>query len=349
VESSKELSTPASLGYRFPAEWEPHRATWLAWPHNRDTWPGKFDPVPPVFREFVAALAPHEEVHVLAGRPEILQSCREAIGAIANVTLHDIPTNDCWIRDFGPLFLVGDRGRPPAMVDFRYNAWGGKYPPFDDDDRATARINEKLKLTRFEVPIILEGGSIEPNGRGTMLTTESCLLNPNRNPQLSKPDIERYLADYLATPHVIWLAGEMEGDDTDGHIDQLARFVDERTVVAAVEDDPADANFKPLADNVRRLKRATDQDGRPLTVVPLPMPRAKFHGQQRLPASYANFYIANGIVIVPAFDDPADEVAAATLTRLFPTRQIQPIPALDLVWGLGAFHCMTQQQPAHQP
>jgi agmatine deiminase len=334
------------LGYRFPAEWERHRATWLAWPHNPNTWPGKFEPVPAVFRRFVAAVAPHEEVHILAGRSAVMADARAQVGQIANVTLHDIPTNDCWVRDFGPLFLVGDDDQPPAMVDFRYNAWGGKYPPFDDDDRATARINDELKLRRFEVPIILEGGSIDVNGKGTILTTEACLLNPNRNPQLSRQEIEQYLTDYLAARHVIWLAGDMAGDDTDGHIDQLARFVDERTVLAAVEEDPTDENYVPLRDNVRRLQKATDQDGRPLTVATLPMPRPKYHDEQRLPASYANFYIANGVVVVPAYDDPADAVAAAVLGRLFPTRRVQSIRALDLVWGLGAFHCMTQQQPA---
>jgi agmatine deiminase len=338
--------SPFSLGYRFPAEWEPHRATWLAWPHNRDTWPGKFEPIPAVIREFVSAVAPNEAIHILAGRPDVMADAKAQVGSIANVTLHDIPTNDCWIRDFGPLFLVSDQGQSPAIVDFRYNAWGGKYPPFEDDDRATSRINQHLKLRRFEVSIILEGGSIDVNGRGSILVTEACLLNPNRNPQLSRQDIERYLADYLAAKHVIWLAGDLAGDDTDGHIDQLARFVDERTVVAAVEDDPADENFGPLLDNIHRLEAARDQVGRPLTVVPLPMPRPKYHDGQRLPASYANFYIANGVVVVPAFDDPADGTAAAILGRFFPTRRVQPIRALDLVWGLGAFHCMTQQQPA---
>lgn len=338
--------TPAELGYYYPAEWTRHAATWISWPHNPATWPGKIEPIPAVFAAFVRAVAAHEPVNVLAGGERMMREARAMVGDLANVTLYDIATNDCWIRDYGPLFLASAKGGPPAMVDFRYNAWGGKYPPFDLDDRAAAKINELLGMTRFDPGIILEGGSIDVNGRGALLTTESCLLNPNRNPHLDRAAVEKYLADYLAATHVIWLHGDMAGDDTDGHIDQLARFVDERTVVTMVEGDTADDNYEPLAENQRRLARATDQDGRPLTVVPLSMPRAKYHDGQRLPASYANFYIANGVVVVPQFDDPADAVAVETLARCFPTRQIVPIGAIDLVWGLGAFHCMTQQQAA---
>ncbi len=338
--------TPAELGYYYPAEWTPHAATWISWPHNPATWPDKFEPVPAVYAAFVRAVAPFEPVHILAGRESVMRQAREMVGDVPNVTLHDIATNDAWVRDYGPLFLTGRERLPPAMVDFRYNAWGGKYPPFDLDDRAAAKINESLGMKRFDPGVILEGGSIDVNGRGTLLTTESCLLNPNRNPHLSPSQVERYLADYLAASKVIWLHGDMAGDDTDGHIDQLARFVDESTVVAAVEEDPSDENFEPLAENWRRLQSATDQDGRKLTVLPLPMPRAKFHDGQRLPASYANFYIANGVVVVPTFDDPADAIAVETLGQCFAGRRIEPIGALDLVWGLGAFHCMTQQQAA---
>jgi agmatine deiminase len=329
----------------MPAEWAPHRATWLAWPHNLDTWPGKFEPVPAIWQRFVEVLAGHEAVEILAARGSVMDDAHRLVGAIPNVRLHDIPTNDCWIRDFGPTFLVGPE-RQRAMVDWRYNAWGGKYPPFDDDDRATAIINEKLRLPRFEPGIILEGGSIEVNGEGAVLTTESCLLNPNRNPGMTRERIEQYLADYHGAPHVIWLEGHMAGDDTDGHIDQLARFVGPRTVVAVVEEDPAEENYEPLADNIHRLQTAVDQDGRPLELVTLPMPRPRYLNHQRLPASYANFYIANGAVIVPTFGDPADQIACDTLSRLFPDRQIVPIGAIDLVCGLGAFHCMTQQEPA---
>jgi agmatine deiminase len=338
--------TPAELGYFYPAEWDAHAATWISWPHNPATWPGKIEPVPAVYAEFVKAVAPHEPVNILAGGENVMRAARELVGDVPGVTLFDIRTNDAWIRDYGPLFLASRSKRPAAMVDFRYNAWGGKYPPFDLDDVAAAKINQSLGMKRFEPGIILEGGSIDVNGAGTLLTTENCLLNPNRNPHLSREQVQKYLADYLAVRKVIWLGGDMAGDDTDGHIDQLARFVDERTIVAATEEDSADENYEPLKDSWERLQKATDQDGRALTILPLPMPRAKYHDEQRLPMSYANFYIANGIVVVPTFDDPNDAVAVATLGKCFPSRKIVPIYAVDLVWGLGAFHCMTQQQVA---
>ncbi len=336
--------TPASLGYRVPAEWEPHAATWLSWPHNLETWPGNFEPIPFLWAELVRTLAEFEPVHVLAGGDAVMAEARTMVGGVPNVTLHDIPTNDVWLRDCGPTFLVG--AGPPALVDWRYNAWGGKYPPFDADDRIGGMLAEGLGRRRFEPGIILEGGAIEPNGRGTILTTEECLLNSNRNPHLTRADIERYLADYCGAPHVLWLASGIAGDDTDGHIDQLARFVGPRTVVAIVEDDPADENYRPLQDNLARLRTMTDQDGRPLEIVTLPMPRPIYYDERRVPAGYANFYIANGVVVVPVYDDPADGVVLETLARLFPGRQIRGMGAVDLVWGLGAFHCATQQEPA---
>jgi agmatine deiminase len=339
--------TPAQLGYYYPAEWTPHAATWISWPHNPATWPGKIEPVPPIYAEFVRAVAPHEPVNILAGGEQVMRQARELVGDVPNVTLFDIRTNDAWIRDYGPLFLASRNGQPPAMVDFRYNAWGGKYPPFDLDDAATARINQTLGMQRFEPGIILEGGSIDVNGQGTLLTTETCLLNPNRNPQLTREQIEQYLADYLGIRKVIWLGGDLAGDDTDGHIDQLARFVNETTIVAAIEEDPSDDNYAPLQESWQRLAKATDQDGHPLRILPLPMPTAKFHDGQRLPMSYANFYIANGVVVVPQFgDEKTDPIAIETFARCFPARQIIGIDAVDLAWGLGAFHCMTQQQAA---
>jgi agmatine deiminase len=340
------MHTPAALGYRFPAEWEPHAATWLSWPHNPDTWPGKFEPIPAVWEELVRTLAEFEPVHILAGGAAVMRDAERRVGQLSNVTLHDVPTNDCWARDHGPMFLVAPLGQEPALVDWGYNAWGGKYPPFDLDDQVPRHVAEYTRRRRFEPGIILEGGAIDVNGQGTVLTTEQCLLNPNRNPQLTREDVERYLREYLNVRKILWLGGGIVGDDTDGHIDELARFVGPRTVVAAVEDDPSDANFAPLQDNLQRLRSFTDQDDRPLEIVPLPMPQPKFFGENRLPACYLNFYIANGVVIVPTFDDPADAAALATLGRLFPTRQIRPIRAIDLVWGLGAFHCITQQEPA---
>jgi agmatine deiminase len=233
-----------------------------------------------------------------------------------------------------------------AVVDWDYNAWGGKYPPFDLDDVIPVRIAEEFGLPLFQPGIVMEGGSIDVNGRGALLTTEACLLNPNRNPRLGREDIERHLRDYFGVTHILWLGDGIAGDDTDGHVDDLTRFVDERTVVTVVEEDPYDENFKPLQENLQRLRTMTDQDGRPLRVVELPMPRALHQDEQRLPASYANFYIANGVVLLPTYDPARDEQARATLQELFPTRRVVGIDCTDLVWGLGAFHCVSQQWPA---
>ncbi|MGD9720631.1 MAG: agmatine/peptidylarginine deiminase [Pirellulales bacterium] len=338
--------TPRALGYRWPAEWEPHSATWLSWPHKPETWPGKFEPIPAVWRTLVRTLAEFEPVRILAGGETVMRQARAMVGDVPNVTLYDIPTNDVWARDHGAIFLSGPPALEPALLDWEYNAWGGKYPPFDLDNAVPEHMARLTGRRRFSPGIILEGGAIDGNGEGTVLTTESCLLNPNRNPQLSRADVEGYLADFLCAKKVLWLEGRMAGDDTDGHIDQLARFVGPTTVVAAIEEDPRDENYEPLADNHRRLAAMTDARGRKLTVIPLAMPRAMFFDEQRLPAGYLNFYIANGVVIVPTFDDPADEVALETLARLFPARQVRGIGAVDLVWGLGAFHCITQQEPA---
>jgi agmatine deiminase len=336
---------PASLGYRMPAEWEPHAATWLAWPHNRDSWPGAFEPIPAVWAALVRTLAAAEPVHVLAGGDEVMGEARRMVGGLPGVTLHDIPTNDAWARDHGPTFLAAPAGAPAALVHWGYNAWGGKYPPFDRDQQVPRLIAEVLGRRRFEPGIVLEGGAIDVNGKGAVLTTEQCLLNPNRNPGLSRVEIERYLADYVAAPHVIWLGQGIAGDDTDGHIDELARFVAPRVVVAAVEHDSGDANYAALHDNLLQLNAATNEEGQSFEVVPMPMPRPLFHGQQRMPASYMNFYIANGLIVVPQFGDEADGQALDTMARLFPDRRIVGQDARDLVWGLGAFHCITQQQP----
>ena len=339
-------ATPASLGYRFPAEWEPHAATWLSWPHNRDSWPDKFEPVPAIWAELVKTLAEFEPVHVLAGGAAVLAEAQSMVGSLPGVTLHDIPTNDAWTRDHGPMFLQAPAGLPPALIDWEYNAWGGKYPPFHDDNRVPQTVAAELGYRRFVPGIVLEGGAIDGNGRGTILTTEECLLNPNRNPTLGREQIEGYLRDYLGAKKVLWLGRGIAGDDTDGHIDQLARFVGPATVLAPLEEDPAEANYEPLRENFARLREMCDQDGRPLEVIPLPMPRPVYFAGQRLPAGYANFYIANGVVVVPVYNDPADDEALATLARCFPDRQIRPLYAVDLILGLGAVHCVTQQQPA---
>lgn len=343
--------TPAEAGFRMPAEWAPHRGTWLSWPHRESSWPGKFDPVPAVFAEMIRHLAPREEVHVNVADAAMEASARKVldrtgVGA-GNVFFHHNPTNDAWCRDHGPIFVQRDRGgqRDSIILDWGYNAWGGKYPPFEDDDRIPTRIGAHFGIPVLHPGIVMEGGSLDVNGAGTLLTTESCLLNPNRNPELEKAEIESYLERYLGVTNVLWLGDGIEGDDTDGHVDDLTRFVDPTTVVTVVEEDPADHNYRPLQDNLERLRSMKDQDGRPLTVVTLPMPRAMYQDDQRLPASYANFYIANGVVLMPAYDPAQDEVARGTLQRCFPDRTVIPIDCTDLVWGLGAIHCVTQQWP----
>jgi agmatine deiminase len=337
----------------MPAEWDPHAATWLTWP-RRDgiSFPGRFDAIPSYWVRMAELLSPHEEVHINVFDEPHEAEVREHLARSRDlvrdrVFLHRFPAYEPWCRDHGPIFLTrpGAGSRQLAVVDWGYNAWGGKYPPFDLDDAVPQHVARLLNLPLFQPGIVLEGGSIEVNGCGTLLTSESCLLNPNRNPQLTRAEIEQYLRDYLGVTNILWLGDGIAGDDTDGHIDDLARFVNPTTVVTVVEDDPADENYHVLQDNLRRLQTMTDQDGRPLRVVTLPMPRAIYHEGQRLPACYANFYVANGVVLLPLFDDPADHRALATLQELFADRRVVGIPARDLIWGLGAFHCVTQQQP----
>lgn len=336
----------------MPAEWAPHRGTWLSWPHKEASWPGKFTPVPAVFARMIGELVAHEEVHINVAGPDMESDARDVLARsgvpVGRVFFHHIPTNDAWCRDHGPIFIARDRddGREQAIVDWGFNAWGGKYPPFDLDDVVPTRIGAELGLPVFTPGIVMEGGSLDVNGRGTLLTTESCLLNPNRNPALDRAGIERRLRAYLGVRQILWLGDGIVGDDTDGHVDDLSRFTDPRTVVTVVEDDPADPNYAPLRDNLERLRSMRDQDGEPFRVVTLPMPRPLEHEGQRLPASYANFYIANGVVLLPTYDPARDETARATLQDLFPDRRVVGIDCTDLVWGLGAFHCVSQQWPA---
>ena len=345
---------PADLGYRMPAEWEPHRGTWLSWPHKEASWPGKFSPVPAIFARMVRHLADQEEVHINVAGPDMELDVRRLLsddGADSgNVFFHYNPTNDAWCRDHGPIFLQRRQGSgsEEAIVDWNFNAWGGKYPPYDLDDVVPTRIAKELGLPVFYPGIVMEGGSIDVNGKGTLLTTEACLLHPNRNPQLDRHAIEDCLRDHLGVSHILWLGDGIVGDDTDGHVDDLTRFVDPATVVTVVEDNPADENYEPLQDNLERLSHMTDQDGGQLRVVTLPMPRPLYHDGQRLPASYANFYLANGVVLLPTYDPDRDEQARNTLQSLFPTREVIGIDCTDLVWGLGAFHCVTQQWPSLQ-
>jgi agmatine deiminase len=336
--------TPAQLGYRWPAEWEPQAAIWLSWPRNPATWPGKFEPVPAEFAQFARAIAEFEPVHILAGG-EVMSVARSLVGDVPQITLHEIATNDSWCRDHGPSFLAG-RTLPPLLIDWEYNAWGGKYPPFDLDNQVPREIAKITGRQCISPGIILEGGAIDGNGEGTILTTESCLLNPNRNAALAREDVERYLRDYLAAKKILWLTGgEVAGDDTDGHIDQLARFVGPRTVVCAVCEDSSDENYAPTQQNLRELQALSNQAGQPLEVIPLPLPPPLYYDEQRLPTSYCNFLIVNQAVLVPQFGErAADDRACGILRELFPQRVVRGIPSLDLVWGLGSFHCLSQQE-----
>jgi len=342
---------PRALGYRWPAEWEPHAATWLAWPHNVETWPGAFEKIPPQYARFVEAIAAYEPVNII-GDDATLAVADSYVGRLPNVTLHEIPTNDSWIRDFGPFFLEGglleggllEGNTKPAALDFRYNAWGEKYPPYDLDDSAAGQIISATGRQSIRSNFILEGGSVETNGTGVLLTTSTCLLHPKRNPTKTQVEIEALLKDNLAVDEICWLTGDLQGDDTDGHIDQLARFVAPEVIVVATEDDGSDKNYASLKQTSDQLTAWLREHHREMTVVSLPMPTAKFCEGQRLPASYANFYIINGAVIVPVFNDPADDRARAILQEHFPQRDIIPLPALDIVWGLGAFHCLSMQE-----
>jgi agmatine deiminase len=333
----------------MPAEWAPHQATWISWPHKRESWPGKFEPVEPVMVQAVAALSRSETVriNVLDRRhEEHVQQLLEGRVPRDRVVFHRFPTNDAWCRDHGAIFVTR-RDEPGAALalDFRFNSWGGKYPPFDLDDAVPPQMGAALGVPCHRVDMVLEGGSIDVNGAGALLTTEQCLLNPNRNPQMTQAMIEQLLRDTLGVQQIVWLGEGIVGDDTDGHIDDLTRFVAEDTVVTVVERDRRDANYEPLAENRERLDNVRLQDGRPLRVIELGMPRPVEWQGDRLPASYANFYIGNRVVLMPAFNDPADEANRLALSRCFPGREVVAIDCTDLVLGLGTFHCLTQQVP----
>ncbi len=366
--------TPALLGYRMPPEWHRHSATWLAWPKDPETWPGRVPQVEEIFLQMMAALAPYETINLLVDDEGTEQAVRHRsrFPGAENIRFHRVPTVDSWIRDYGPNFLVDDHGGL-AYNDWVFNAWGNKYAELKEDNSIPSRLESLLRVPRFEPGIVLEGGSIEVNGAGVCLTTEQCLLNPSRNPHLDRAGVEQYLKDYLGVEKVLWLAEGIAGDDTDGHIDDIARFVAPTKIVCAVEEDPADDNYKPLQENLKRLQKATDIRGQPFEIVTIPMPgivrgsgtgfsRPVNHAQdarattkvapysgtrnlERLPASYANFYIANNVVLVPIFGHANDARAVQTIQRLFPARRAIAINCEPLVWGMGAIHCVTQQEP----
>ncbi|MBP1628117.1 MAG: agmatine deiminase family protein [Holophagaceae bacterium] len=339
---------------RMPAEWEPHAATWLAWPHNAEDWPGKFAPIQWVYADIIRHLARRERVELLVQDAEAEAKARKVLkraNALSEgVRFHQVPTDRIWMRDSGCTFIQEDdqlRG-----VQWQFNAWA-KYDNWQRDRRVNLSMNhintfQPLPALHGEKPVVLEGGSIDVNGQGVLLTTEECLLSEvqQRNPGFGKADYERVFAEYLGIRKVIWLDRGIEGDDTHGHVDDITRFVAPDTILTVVEPDPSDPNHEPLAENLRRLKAERNLDGQPFRIVELPMPSPVFFEGRRLPASYGNFYIANGLVLVPTFNDPKDRLALNLLAGLFPDREIVGIHSGDFIWGFGAMHCMTQQQPA---
>jgi len=350
--SSKTLSS-ANSDFRMPAEWEPHAATWLAWPHYHGDWPGKFEPIPWVYAEIIRHLSRHERVEVIvndaASERRARKVLKQANVGSENIRFNRWPTNRVWTRDSGCTFVVSDS--VVHAVKWRFNAWA-KYSNWQRDEKisslmAKAAGVQEIRATFGKDRVVLEGGSIDVNGKGTLLTTEECLLSKiqQRNPKMKRKDYEKVFAENLGIKNVIWLGSGIAGDDTHGHVDDITRFVTPDTVVTTVESDPKDSNYKPLRDNIRRLREATDQDGKQLSIIELPLPSPVLFDGVRVPASYGNFYIANGLVLVPVFNDPNDRIALDILADLFPDREIVGIYSGDLIWGFGAIHCMTRQQP----
>jgi len=346
------VKTPREHGFYMPAEWTTHTATWLTWPKDPVTWPDRVPQVQQIFVDMIAALTPHEKVNLLVDdqQTEEIVRGRCRFDSVEDLIFHQVETVDSWIRDYGPNFLLNDQ-KQLAFNNWRFNAWGDKYEDLKRDDQIPSLLAPKLNVDQFEPGIVMEGGSIEVNGAGCVLTTEQCLLNKNRNPHLSQNEIEEFLKNYLGVEKVLWLGEGIVGDDTDGHIDDIARFVTDDVIVCAVEEDPADANYQLLQDNLKRLKSMTNAKGNEFEIVTLPMPgivggtSTDTRNLDRLPASYANFYIANNVVLAPVFGHANDRRAVETLQRLFPSRRIVPINCEPLVWGMGTIHCVTQQQP----
>lgn len=344
------MNTPSSLGYYFPAEFAPHTATWLSWPHKEASWPGKIHTIFPRYAEFVKYLSYSERVCINVRDEAMKAFALEQISAagadLTRVQFFFHPTNDAWCRDHGPAFLINPLAEhKKVVVDWNYNAWGGKYPPFDLDDVIPTRIAEKLGLPVYYPGIIMEGGSVDFNGNGTVMTSKQCLLNENRNPHLNQGQIEQYLMDYYGVQQVLWVDEGIIGDDTDGHIDDTVRFVSESTVITVVEEDKQDENYEILQQNLRQLKAMRLHNGKALDIVELPMPDPVIWEDQRLPASYGNFYICNKYVIVPTFRQPKDDRVCRIIQECFPKHEVVGIDSTDIIWGLGSFHCLSQQEP----
>lgn len=343
-------TTPKAQGFFHPAEFAPHTSTWLSWPHKEASWPGKIETIFPIYAEFIKLVAEGELVNINvadeAMKTKALGHLREVNADLNKIQFHFHPTNDAWCRDHGPAFLINPTTKKKVIVDWGYNAWGDKYPPYDLDDVIPTMIGKKLGIPVYHPGIVMEGGSVDFNGKGTVLTTTSCLLNPNRNPQLNQKQIESYLRDYYGVDNILWLGDGIIGDDTDGHIDDLTRFVNEDTVVTVVEQNKSDENYAPLKENLDLLKKLKLENGQKINIIELPMPAALSYQDQRLPASYANFYISNKYIVTPVFNDKNDDKALKILESAFPTRKVVGLNCVDVIWGLGAFHCLSHEEPS---
>jgi len=344
------MISPKEKGYFFPAEWHRHRATWLSWPHKEASWPGKLASIYQPYSQFIKAISADEMVCINVVDEQLqAQARKHLIDAgvdLKKIVFYQHPTNDAWCRDHGPAFLINPHAEIPKMiVDWGYNAWGDKYPPYEQDDVIPTLVGKALDIPVVHPGIVMEGGSVDFNGTGTVLTTTSCLLNPNRNPQLNQQQIEAYLYRFYGAEQVLWLGDGIVGDDTDGHIDDITRFVNDNTVVTVIEENKGDANYEPLQANLKLLKKMRLLDGKQLDVIELPMPSAVIYEDQRLPASYANFYISNAAVVVPTYRDKHDQKALDILASCFPHHQVIGIDSTDVIWGLGSWHCLSQQEP----
>ncbi len=344
------LATPNQLNYRFPAEWEKHEATWLSWPHNQDTWPGKIDQILSSYAKFIEVLSNCELVRINVNNAAMQAKASEILTNhgldLGRIEFYNHTTNDAWCRDHGPSFLINETAdSKKVIVNWEYNAWGGKYPPFEQDNQIPSKIAESLGLPIFNAGIVMEGGSVDFNGDGTLITTTSCLLNKNRNPRLNKEEIEQKLIDYYGVKQILWLNEGIEGDDTDGHIDDITRFINKNTVVSVVEHNANDLNYNALNENIKELQKMKLEDGSSINIVELPMPSPVIYNNQRLPASYANFYICNDYVIVPTFNDKMDDKALDIIQGCFDSKEVIGINSVDIIWGLGSFHCLSQQEP----
>ncbi len=348
LERVEQKNTPSALGYRMPAEWEEHEAVWLAWPHDKTTFPDRIEKVEKIYSDIIKALEGSERIHLLVLDQSMEDRAKNILQHsgcdLQNIIFHQTEYADVWLRDYGPTFLVHDQNKTSAMVDWEYNAYG-KFPDLLKDNQIPSWMNSFLQIPSFVSGIVMEGGSFDVNGKGTVLTTEQCLLHKNRNSHLTKDEIEEYLKTYLNVQRVIWLKEGIVNDHTDGHVDDIARFVDEKTIVYAYEDDVSDDNHRILDENYQILLNARDQEGKPFKLIRLPMPKQDDEKGERLPVSYANFYIANTVVLVPTFDDPHDAEALRIFESLFPDRRVVGISCKDVIYGGGTLHCMSQQQP----